>query len=203
MNSTVKNNINIPVTAQLRTACRSSLMTMGFSSHSRQLVKWDLSLAKAAVIKWKIAHCPLPIADLKSVDNLVLIGNRQSKIGNSLHASLGDGHKNVLQVRLRLAEFDDLVFFGNQSTKNLARGGLVAVQVKMDFVRHVARVFDERRLQKFLQQLCVLAVEQPDGDGAACRVFLEHVLNRAGLQDFSALDDDHAVSDFRHLGENV
>ena len=40
INSTTRNRSNMPVTVQLRTPCRSSLMTMGLSSHSRQLVKW-------------------------------------------------------------------------------------------------------------------------------------------------------------------
>src|ERR1022692_969326 len=42
MKSTVRKSSNMPVTAQLRTACRNSLMTMGFNSHSRQWVKWLL-----------------------------------------------------------------------------------------------------------------------------------------------------------------
>src|ERR1035437_8196828 len=50
MNSTVRNSSNMPVTAQLRTACRSSLMTMGFNSHSRQLVKWVFNFEKVAVM---------------------------------------------------------------------------------------------------------------------------------------------------------
>src|SRR5438309_1495751 len=56
-NSTTRNRINIPDTVQLRTPWRSSLMTMGFSSHSRQLRKWDLSLAIVTVItKKNIQH---------------------------------------------------------------------------------------------------------------------------------------------------
>src|ERR1039457_4718721 len=50
MNSTTRKSSNMPATVKLRTPCRSSLMTMGFNSHSRQLRKWDLSLAKVAVI---------------------------------------------------------------------------------------------------------------------------------------------------------
>src|SRR5665213_332854 len=192
MNSTVRNSINIPVTVQLRTPCRSSLMRMGFSSHSRQLVKWDFNFVKVAFM-----------ADGDSIRQIV---NRKSKIVNSLHAAFRDGHENVLQVRPGLAEFDDLEFFGNQSAQNLTRGGFVAVQLKMNFIRHVARILHKRRLQQFFQQLrilMVMIVEQPDGDRAPPRIFFKHILNRAGFQNFSAFDDDHAVADFGQLGKDV
>src|ERR1035437_5137708 len=125
---------------------------------------------------------------------------------NSLHASFRDVHKDVFQIRLGLTEFDDLEFFGNQSAENVARGGFIAAQFKMDFVRHVARVLDVRCLQQFLEQLWILmvmTVEQTHGDRAARRAFLEDIVNRAGLQNFSALDDDDAVADFRQLGKDV
>ena len=42
MNSPARKRSSMMVTARLRTACRSSLTTMGFNSQSRQPAKWVL-----------------------------------------------------------------------------------------------------------------------------------------------------------------
>src|ERR1035437_1712399 len=191
-------------------------MTMGFNSHSRQWAKWDLmadNLAFMAIKNEKNIQQPTSNTEHpmrpreKSVHWALDVGCWLLDVSElSLHSSFGDVHKDVLQVLFRLPELDDLVFFRDQSAENVARGGLVAGQFKMNFARHVARVFDERRLQQFLEQLRVLimvAFDQTDRHGAARRAFFQHIFNRARLQNFSALDDNHAVADFRQLGEDV
>ena len=54
MNSTIRKSSSIPVTVQLRTPCRSSLMTMGFNSQSRQLAKWFLQRANVEEVELTI-----------------------------------------------------------------------------------------------------------------------------------------------------
>src|ERR1017187_5528215 len=107
MNSTTRKSSNMPATVKLRTPCRSSLMTMGFSSHPRQLAKWVLSFEYAAVIEvGDLENIQHPTSNIQHPMNLrrTAAANWMFVVGCwmldvpkqvSLHSSFRDVHENV------------------------------------------------------------------------------------------------------------
>ena len=123
-----------------------------------------------------------------------------------MHPSFGEVHKDVFQVSACLAELENAKFLCDQLAKNVAYGGFIAVHFEMNFIAHFAGVFDKWRLQKFPDKPGILvfaAGQQAYSQGSARRAFCEHFVNRAGLEEFAALDNHNAVADFCQFGEDV
>ena len=90
----------------------------------------------------------------------------------------------------------------DQSFEQLAARFIAAVHVDLDRLIDDAGVLDVGLQQQVLVQL-VHGAERANDDRALVDVLAEELLERAGLEDLAALDEDSAGADLGQLGKDV